>query len=110
MKNESVKITKYCNEKSSLKYIIPQRGSILNLAILKMLRCIIRDLGIIAKPYKKIPLMALGRTHLDHDLVNVLFTATETLREKCPNTEFFLVRLQENTDQKKICIWTFFTQ
>ena len=54
--------------------------------------------------------MALGRTHLDHDLVNVLFTATETLCGKCPNTEFFLVRIQENTDQKEICIWTFFTQ
>ena len=54
--------------------------------------------------------MALGRTHLDHDLVNVLFTATETLCGKYPNTEFFLVRIQENTDQKEICIWTFFTQ
>ena len=35
-----------------------------------------------------------------------------TLREKCPNTEFFLVRIflysfriQENTDQKKLRIW-----
>ena len=72
-----------------------------------MLWCIIRDLVILAKPCNKIPLMALGRTHLDHDLVNVLFTATETLREKCSNTEFFLVRIQENTDQKKLCIWTF---
>ena len=32
------------------------------------------------------------------------------LREKCPNTELFLVRMQENTDQKKLCIWTLFTQ
>ena len=32
------------------------------------------------------------------------------LREKCPNTEFFLVRIRENTDQKKLRIWTFFTQ
>ena len=24
----------------------------------------------------------------------------EPLREKCPNTELFLVRIQENTDQK----------
>ena len=37
-----------------------------------------------------------------------------TLREKCPNTEFFLVpiflysvRIQENTDQKKLRIWHF---
>ena len=30
-----------------------------------------------------------------------------TLREKCPNTEFFLVRIQENRDQKKFCLDTF---
>ena len=48
---------------------------------------------------------------------------TYSLREKCPNTEFFLVRIflysvqiQENTDQDKLrickefCIWTLFTQ
>ena len=40
-----------------------------------------------------------------------------SLREKCPNTEFFLVRIflysvriQENTNQKKLRIWTLFTQ
>ena len=33
-----------------------------------------------------------------------------TVFEKCPNTEFFLVRIQENTVQKKISIWTLFTQ
>ena len=40
-----------------------------------------------------------------------------TLREKCPNTEFFLVSIflyldwiQENTDQKKLRIWILFTQ
>ena len=48
-----------------------------------------------------------------------------TLLEKCPNTGFFSglyfpvfglnteiysVRVQENTDQKKLRIWTFFTQ
>ena len=40
-----------------------------------------------------------------------------TLREKCPNTEFFLVRIfphsdwiRENMDQKKLRIWTLFTQ
>ena len=39
------------------------------------------------------------------------------LREKCPNMEFFLGRIflysdwtQENTDQKKLCIWALFTQ
>ena len=30
--------------------------------------------------------------------------------EKCPNTEFFLVRIQVNTDQKKLPIWTLFTK
>ena len=32
------------------------------------------------------------------------------LRKKCPNTEFFLVRIKENTDQKKLRIRTLFTQ
>ena len=40
-----------------------------------------------------------------------------TLRKKCPNMEFFLiriflysVRIQKNADQKKLRIWTLFTQ
>ena len=33
-----------------------------------------------------------------------------TLCETCPDTEFFLVRVCENTDEKKLCIWTHFTQ
>ena len=44
-------------------------------------------------------------------------SVTEALREKCPSTEFFLVcifpysvRMQANTDQKKLRIWTLFTQ
>ena len=32
-----------------------------------------------------------------------------TVFEKCSNT-FFLVRIQENTVQKKFSIWTLFTQ
>ena len=32
-----------------------------------------------------------------------------TLRENNPNTEFFLVRIQENTNQKKLRIWILFT-
>ena len=46
-----------------------------------------------------------------------MVTEEEILREKCPNTEFFLVRnflysdrIQENTDQKKLRIWKLFTQ
>ena len=45
------------------------------------------------------------------------FSASCSLRENCPNTENFLVRIflfsvqiQENTDQKKLRIWTLFTQ
>ena len=36
----------------------------------------------------------------------------ETLREKYPNMEFFLVRtfFRENNDQKKLRNWTLFTQ
>ena len=33
-----------------------------------------------------------------------------SLREKCLNTEFSLVRMGENTDKKKPRIWTLFTQ
>ena len=33
-----------------------------------------------------------------------------SLREKYPSTEFFLVRIQEDTDQKKLGIWTLFAQ
>ena len=33
-----------------------------------------------------------------------------TLLGKCPNTEFLLVRIQENAAQIKLCIWTLLTQ
>ena len=46
-----------------------------------------------------------------------LGTRNSSLREKCPNTEVFLVGIflyfpviQENTDQKKLRIWTLSTQ
>ena len=35
---------------------------------------------------------------------------TLALRKKCPNTEFFLVRIFQHSDQKKLRIWTLFTQ
>ena len=34
----------------------------------------------------------------------------DTLSQKCPNTEFFLVRIFPYSDQKKLRIWTLFTQ
>ena len=63
-------------------------------------------------------------------IVRKLELETETLREKCPNTKFLLVsffphldgkrsdreylsvfsRNAENRDQKKLLIWTLFTQ
>ena len=33
-----------------------------------------------------------------------------TLRKKCPNTEFFLVRIFLYSDQKKLRIWIIFTE
>ena len=33
-----------------------------------------------------------------------------SLCKKCPNTEFLLVRIRENTNQEKLRIWTLFTQ
>ena len=39
-----------------------------------------------------------------------IFSMKMQLREKCPNTEFFLVRMQEKAGQKKLRIWTLFTQ
>ena len=35
-------------------------------------------------------------------IVGLLWVFFASLREKCPNTEFFLVRIQENTVQKKL--------
>ena len=43
-------------------------------------------------------------------LLLLLLLVSLALGEKCPNTKFFLVRIQENTDQKKLRIWTLFTQ
>ena len=70
---------------------------------------------------------------LNNSLTNCLIVfdhleglALKALREKCPNTEFFLVRIfshsdwicispysvhmRENTDQKELRIWPLFTQ
>ena len=59
---------------------------------------------------------------ITYHLQNVFFHSekrnlTYLLSEKCPITEFFLVRIflysdwiQENTEQKKLCIWTLFTK
>ena len=53
---------------------------------------------------------------INHDLWRVCVNKL-ILHEKCPNTEFFLVRIflysdwmQENTDQRKLRLWILFTQ
>ena len=67
-------------------------------------------------------------TFIGSTLSHVLYSLALPLRKKCPNTEFLLVRIllysdwidlldkslysvliQENTDQKKLRIWTLFT-
>ena len=46
---------------------------------------------------------------LNHKYICSFHLVNRSLHEKCPNTEFFLVRIQENTDQKKLRVWTLFT-
>ena len=57
-----------------------------------------------------------GKSSSSSTLV-ITCNATLTLHEKCPNMEFFLcriflysVRIQENTDLRKLRIWKLFTQ
>ena len=42
--------------------------------------------------------------------VHYSLSHTHTVCAQCPNTEFFLARIQKNTDQKKLRIWPIFTQ
>ena len=57
-----------------------------------------------------------GKSSSSSTLV-ITCSAALTLHEKCPNMEFFLfriflysVRIQENTDLRKLRIWKLFTQ
>ena len=54
--------------------------------------------------------LAFTFTFFIYFLFSSSFSSCLTLREKCPNTEIFLVRMRENADQKNLRIWTFFTQ
>ena len=38
------------------------------------------------------------------------FSSHMSTNEECPNTRFYLVRMRENTDQKKLSILTLFTE
>ena len=69
-----------------------------------------------SKFVKKLALITFGMS-LGKVKASANILSRQTLHEKCPNTEFFLVRIflysvriQENTDQKKLRIWTLFTQ
>ena len=42
--------------------------------------------------------------------IDLVFSLLRSLREKCPNAEFNLVRIFLYSDQKKLCIWKLFTQ
>ena len=42
--------------------------------------------------------------NLDALVYDKFTSQPDTLREKCPKTEFFLVRIQKNKDQKKLRI------
>ena len=40
---------------------------------------------------------------------NMMRSIKVSLREKCPNTDYLLVRIPEKTNQKKLRVWTHFT-
>ena len=45
-----------------------------------------------------------------HRIIRTARQCIHSLREKCPNMEFFLVRIFLYSDQEKLRIWTLFTQ
>ena len=62
------------------------------------------------KDYKKVIFICFNENPLKVTKFFLFHSKSSfTLREKCPNAEFFLVRTQEDTDQKKLCIWTLST-
>ena len=58
--------------------------------------------------YTRDSLVPMGTFNWTSSNTNLYFIATR--REKCSNTEFFLVRIFLYSDQKKLRIWTLFTQ
>ena len=68
-------------------------------------------------PYDFISCCLSDQSSYDNSLDIFWYSLIILLLEKCPNTDFSLVRIflysvwiQENTDQKKLLIWTLFTQ
>ena len=63
-----------------------------------------RKVGASAKKWQKLPLFS---KHTYLPVCKISKPSLEgTRREKCPNTQFFLVRLFPHSDQKKLRIWT----
>ena len=54
--------------------------------------------------------LIVNRNGLSGTADNQAPVGKQALLEKCPDTEFFLVRIRENKDQNKLRIWTLFTQ
>ena len=55
----------------------------------------------------------VNETMTDKDAVRLCYCSnpgTFALRENCPNTKFFLVRIFLYSDKKKLRVWTLFTQ
>ena len=74
-----------------------------------MLQCIIRDSGVLAKLYDEIPLIALDRTYLHHDLVNFPLTARENYHKVLYNAGIeikpFFVTYEDEKFYNDISTW-----
>ena len=60
------------------------------------------DLGMLAKPYDEIPLMALDRTYLHHNLVNFLFTARENYHKVFYNPDMEIKPVFVTQEDEKV--------
>ena len=59
-------------------------------------------MGILAKPYNEIPLMALDRTYLHHNLVKFLFTARENYHKVLYNPDMEIKPVFVTDDDGKV--------
>ena len=71
----------------------------------KFIRTLFYRIPTAAASVNQQPKLKLNPQHGNLDIFQKL-----VLREKYPNTEFFLVRIFPHSDQKKLRIWTLFTQ
>ena len=90
-------------KKSSLEDPNRQESSIFKFDHeVQMLQCIIRDSGILAKPYDEIPLIALDRTYLHHDLVNFLFITRENYHKVLYNPDMEIKPIFVTYEEEKV--------